>query len=544
MLERLCYSENDQPRSDISLEIDITIIMDESIRDLIVAPFRDLVAQGRIAGANADNANKDDMRTMAQSLVKEGERALKRLEPLCQKKCEEFGAVFVNAVKDDGENDFFVMCESFNLARTNKAVEEISHHIENLNDLLYDFEEFVEAENFDAERFLELQACSRKAAPIVSHRITRLKFPSPAGERPGTITPPLSPWRPTLLIRQPSDDSSLEHAQSLQNLDDTHGDKRIKHPTPCSPGQDYEAQQVEPPIPRMLPPVREEADSPTLPPLLDPWSQRSHDIEQGLQLISKRREHTSDSEDSAIGSSANSEYTYSPTITSQNKSSQPPVPPRSPRRIVTPTAIGPSFEQTANFIRSHYGRESISPISPRPNRASAGSSVNTSIQSSLSDYHSFERDSYFGVASPVSPRGQASDSSLDSHFQDLNQGKAPSRTQSPHVRPLFSQPNSPLSATHESEGMEPMVLPAPEIADGLMLAEEDAAQDLWPSWTPTMQLGGCAISLQSSHYRFGGFCRGAMDIIQGGLGIKHIKKQVSKNRCPLNERSTSLTYLS
>lgn len=402
----------------------------------------------------------------------------------------------------------------------------------------------MEAENFDAERFLELQACSRKAAPIVSHRITRLKFPSPAEGRTGTITPPLSPSRPTMLIKQPSGKAGLEHVQTLPERDDKDGDKRVKYPRPCSPGQDCEVQPVGLPIPRILPPVREEGDSPTLPPLLDPWSQRSRDIEQGLQLIAERREHASESEDPAIESQANSEYTYSPAITAPNKSSQPPVPPRSPRRIVTPTTVGPTFEQTANFIRSHYGRESISPISPRPNRDSAGSSVNTSIQSSLSDYHSFERDSYFGVVSPISPRDQVSDSSLDSQFQALDPDKTPSRTQSPHVRPLFSQPNSPFSATHESEGKEVVMLPAPEIPDGLMLAGEDAIQDVWPSGAPKMQLGGCAISLQSSYYRFGGFCRGAMDIIQGGLGIKHIKKQVSRNGRSLKMRSTSLTCFS
>lgn len=79
--------------------------MDESITDLILAPFRDLVAQGRIACGNADIANNDGMRTLAQSLVREGERALKRLEPLCQKKYEDFGAVFVNVLKDDGEDN-------------------------------------------------------------------------------------------------------------------------------------------------------------------------------------------------------------------------------------------------------------------------------------------------------------------------------------------------------------------------------------------------------------------------------------------------------
>lgn len=104
------------------LETDITLIMDESIRDLILAPFRDLVAQGRVAGANADKANKVDMRTMAQSLVKEGERALRRLESLCQKKYEDFGAVFVNALKDDGEPRCNIsLAQSSILARTDKG---------------------------------------------------------------------------------------------------------------------------------------------------------------------------------------------------------------------------------------------------------------------------------------------------------------------------------------------------------------------------------------------------------------------------------------
>lgn len=414
-----------------------------------------------------------------------------------------------------------------------------------MNDLLYDFEEFVEAENFAAERFLELQACSRKAAPVISHRITRLKFLSQSHRGPDTISPPASPLGPTLLIRQPSDDANLEHVQSTPNQDDKDGDHGLGCCKPCSPGQDYKPQHVEHPIARILPPVREEGDSPTLPPMLDPWSRRSYDIEQGLELIAKRREHNYDSEDSAIGSEARSEYTYSPNIMGQTKSSQPPVPPKSPRRIVTPTTIGPTFEQTANFIRSHYGRESISPISPRPNRSSAGSSVNTSKQSSPSDYHSFERDSYFGVVSPILARDRASDSSLDSQFQTPDQNKTPSRTQSPHVRPLFSQPNSPVSATHASEGMEATVVPAPEmIPDGLMLAEEDAAYNTWPSESPEEQLGGCAISLQSSYYRFGGFCRGAMDVIQGGLGIKHIKKQVSRKCRLVNKKYTSLTHIS
>lgn len=79
----------------------LTDIMDEAIGDLILAPFRDIVAQGKFAIVNAAEGGDDEMLKAAQSLVKEGERALKKIEPLCQRKFEEHGPSFVDAVKDD-----------------------------------------------------------------------------------------------------------------------------------------------------------------------------------------------------------------------------------------------------------------------------------------------------------------------------------------------------------------------------------------------------------------------------------------------------------
>lgn len=290
---------------------------------------------------------------------------------------------------------------------------------------------------------------------------------------------------------------------------------------PWPPGQEFEARQAESPVPQILPTVQEE--EPSAPPhrMLDPWSQRSEDIEQGLELIAQRREHATYS-DSAIGSEANSEHAYSPNITGQMKPpQQPAVPPKSPSRIITPASLSPSVEQTISIVRAHHGRESISPISQRLNRDSVASSADTSLHSSVSDYRSRERDSYFDTASPVSPT-------------------------SPHVRPLFAQTSSSTPTAHVNESLEPVMLPAPGIIpDGLMLAEEDTTQPVWPFLAAEMQLGGCAISLHSSYYQFGGFCKGAMEIIQGGLGIKHIKKQVSTRCCLMGVRiDDTLTFVS
>ena len=39
----------------------------------------------------------------AKALVREGERALKKLEPLCKKHFEEYSSNFIDALKENGE---------------------------------------------------------------------------------------------------------------------------------------------------------------------------------------------------------------------------------------------------------------------------------------------------------------------------------------------------------------------------------------------------------------------------------------------------------
>ena len=79
--------------------------MDEAVEDLVISPFRDVVEKGKVAVENATDANPRAPREMlktAQNLVKEGERALKRIEPLCKKNLSEYGSNFVDALKEDG----------------------------------------------------------------------------------------------------------------------------------------------------------------------------------------------------------------------------------------------------------------------------------------------------------------------------------------------------------------------------------------------------------------------------------------------------------
>ena len=73
----------------------------DDIQDLVVTPFRDIVEKGKTAVETA--GDDKPMLKAAQSLVKEGERALKRIEPLCRKHLEEYGSNFLDALKENGE---------------------------------------------------------------------------------------------------------------------------------------------------------------------------------------------------------------------------------------------------------------------------------------------------------------------------------------------------------------------------------------------------------------------------------------------------------
>jgi len=81
--------------------------MDDDVQNLVLAPFQEIVEKGKSAVTNATAAGltkSDDMFRSAQSLVRDGERALGKLEPLCRKQWEEYTANFVVALKENGRS--------------------------------------------------------------------------------------------------------------------------------------------------------------------------------------------------------------------------------------------------------------------------------------------------------------------------------------------------------------------------------------------------------------------------------------------------------
>ncbi|KAF4963662.1 hypothetical protein FZEAL_10924, partial [Fusarium zealandicum] len=129
----------------------------DDVADLVVTPFRDIVDKGRTAVANADHDER--MLKAAQNLVKEGERALKKIEPLCRKHLDEYGSNFLDALKDN---------------------DDIATYRSELTDLLWEFDDFIELDDFDPEKFAELQGLSRKAAPRIYDILMRMRIEVPA----------------------------------------------------------------------------------------------------------------------------------------------------------------------------------------------------------------------------------------------------------------------------------------------------------------------------------------------------------------------------
>ncbi|KAH0429786.1 SH3 domain-containing protein [Colletotrichum camelliae] len=149
--------------------------------ELIIAPFQEVVDRSKEAIENAEKVQGDNselavqMMKSAQMVFREGERALKRVQPLWDSQVAKHGDSFKDAVGDNDE-----------LAGKRRVLEE----------LLYDFEDFMEADTFDASKYGEIQAATRSFALDVLDFIKRMKIENKTPTTPVHAFPPLPPLPP------------------------------------------------------------------------------------------------------------------------------------------------------------------------------------------------------------------------------------------------------------------------------------------------------------------------------------------------------------
>ena len=80
--------------------------MADVVEQLVLAPFKEIAEKAKAAVENVENAEDQApplMRKAAEGLAKEGDRALMRIGPLCTRNYEQYGANFVDAIKEHGE---------------------------------------------------------------------------------------------------------------------------------------------------------------------------------------------------------------------------------------------------------------------------------------------------------------------------------------------------------------------------------------------------------------------------------------------------------
>ncbi|KAK5660294.1 hypothetical protein OQA88_12834 [Cercophora sp. LCS_1] len=417
--------------------------MNDDVQHLVLSPFCDVVAKGTIAVDNAKAAGSQPMLKAAQGLLSNGERALKKIEPVCRRQLEECGVNFVDALK---END------------------EISSFREQLNDLLWDLDDAIEADGFDVEVYSRLQTLLRTAALRTADIIVRMKLErvqlhlvSPIeASRPGTsqglpkqalpvepeiiltqdtpppIEPPINPWRRD------------ETFSSVLNSEEADGIDRRPRVANSDVG-DYEGQSW---------------GSPT-------WDNRS----VYEPLIPKTKEPTPDSVSSS---------------------------PRTHQSFLSVTSPSSASSETLGFN------------SPR---LSHGSSVG----SSKSGRHI--RDS--GISGITEPTSRAP-SRLDQN-QETNNFPSPATSySSPTLSPILPlRPKSRQQA--EQAGLETNIQ---RFDEGLIPVTEEPEPTSLELAQTAVRSPDCSITPASSFHQFKGFCDGANEIIRGNLGVKQVKQPV------------------
>ncbi|KAK4163285.1 hypothetical protein QBC43DRAFT_301264 [Cladorrhinum sp. PSN259] len=127
---------------------------------LLIRPFRDVVTLGNAALANATavphddrHARYDDMAKAAQSLVREGERALKRLQVVWDDHVEKYGDAFRE-----------MMVQQASIERRRFQLEE----------LLWDFDDVTKPDEFSQSRYSALQAATKALALDIIETAKRL----------------------------------------------------------------------------------------------------------------------------------------------------------------------------------------------------------------------------------------------------------------------------------------------------------------------------------------------------------------------------------
>ncbi|KAF4457013.1 hypothetical protein F53441_1028 [Fusarium austroafricanum] len=531
----------------------------DDVTDLVIAPFRDIVDKGREA---VENAGDDKVMLKAsQSLIKEGERALKKIEPLCRKHLDEYGSNFLDALKENGKTLFHHLALLFSSTLIDGVhVDEIAAFRTELNELLWEFDDYIELDDFEPEKFAELQALSRKAAPKVYDILMRLKLEAPydhdsrsvitrmSGSQSRPISPDAPPIPPIYTFADLKNDmprsaSSLASERGSSNDPPTveAATAELRRMMQSRSGPD-EGLYAESPRPSHTPQaVRTPVEPPPRPPSGNPWdynvktSPKPRDNHFPEDFSFERRQPVA-------------------PVESPIEPISPPLSPDSSREF-RPRPLKMGGDRSSQFSNdsqvSSVGMEpgtyertySVFPT-PRGRYSSHNSILSTSIPEDVVS----ERSST-GYVSQLSPRtvpprshslpksrpesvetntGSVFDSGrTDGVTTPLTDNRESSYSVADGSPTLGTAELSPLSVklppVNNYQGMlEPVQQTMVPEVDNLPIPVE--TEVVVPQHPPNPFAIDCKLNPQSSFYVHKGFCEGAKEILNGGAGIKRTVK--------------------
>ncbi|KAL8382701.1 hypothetical protein RB595_006473 [Gaeumannomyces hyphopodioides] len=491
--------------------LDRPIAMDEVVEALVLSPFREILLTAKAAAENAqaaagssnETAIQDSAKELARAarrLEREGERALLKIEPLCRKHFDTCGQNFVDALKDD---------------------DDIATYRTRLNDLLWEFDDYVELQDFDEAKFTELQALSRGCAPKIVDILIRMKLepvqPAAPLSLPESDTRPTSargslladhPAR-TSMTSQSGPDLGLEGAaQQLQN--NGHSRKDSVHSN-----------------------VSADIDEPPPFPEKSPWrmgiklDEALSNFDPTEEVIRRPNVLTLPLLSDPSPETAHHEITYSPRSSGAYE--------QSARHQNMPSPVSPlQISRRGPWARHSSGSWTGAPQGAHLQQcgntqhplmvagAGSGAAATQSRDSSYSEYpyssvSESRTDSGSEMTSPVTTSYRTSSTSAPdtSAFAQIpEEWQGQTETPPPTASARNSGPHPGLEHVGSAR--------AHALDSGLIPVEAELSVKA-PEPIPRRP-ADCSIGPSSSFHQLKGFCEGAKEVLKGGVGVKQVRK--------------------
>lgn len=401
------------------------------------------------------------------------------------------------------------------------CLDELAQYRNELNDCLWDFDDFIEPDDFDPEEYTKLQRLSRKAAPRVYDIIMRMKLEPVKEDRPAPSTssesarssPPKS--RPATLASVAS--------------------SRGRSPLALTPPPGPAPRRSLPPTPVDV--ELAEAPVPPNPPNVNPWDVRTKPGSLRSTVVPERRRPAAPTQaDLAIlpqldvqavqDAQQNSRLSQASPTPHDPRYSQSP-PPHHDSRLSPPASSPPLTESpTLGTILP------TPPVHTRPRVSGFPPTSHRRLDHSIPEHATVEggrspvhRDRHSAGTSHASRR-YSGDSYRSSVHGTSSTGENRTSEMSGHESlgsPVFSQGGAPgTPASRDST--------SPRDSAGLQAVAEAQGEGLIPVVSeeevkrPPPPPRDTSITMTDSFYILKGFCEGAKEVMAGEIGVKKVKK--------------------